>query len=350
MSAIVTGGAGFIGSHLVDVLAASGQRVHVIDDLRWQTHTFAKDAELPEFTYGWPRRVSTQWRSIEEVERPAFDPDVIYHLAGPVGPVGVLAQAGRIVPSIVNDAQKVAKWATYWGCPLVYVSTSEVYGLQQQPMTEQAPRIIAAGHSARMEYAVAKMAAETMLLNIRGLDVRIIRPFNVAGPRQREEGGFVLPRFIRQAKAGESLTVYGDGTQRRAFTHVLDIVDGIVRAGTIGQSGEVYNLGNPANECSINDLAVAVLGLLGKYDGTVRYVDPRELWGPAFHEAPDKVPDITKAREQLGWEPTRNRATVILDAAGMSVIGDRGPEFVGRAIVSAIRDYERRNGNDWRRA
>lgn len=302
MSAIVTGAAGFIGSHLTERLLADGYDVLGIDDMRTGV-TRVPGARLVELP-------------IHLTARPAFDPDVIYHLAGPVGPVGVLGQAGHIVTQIVRDADILRSWAAYWGVPLVYVSTSEVYGLQQQPMTEQAPRIIAAGHSARMEYAVAKLAAETMLLNS-GIDVRIIRPFNVAGPRQREEGGFVLPRFIRQARSGESLTVYGDGTQRRAFTHVLDIVDGIVRAGTVGRAGDVYNLGNPANECSINDLAVAVLEVLDIHDGTVRMVDPRELWGAAFHEAPDKVPDITFARQMLGWNPTRNRATVIRDAAAV---------------------------------
>ena len=300
--ALVTGGKGFIGSHLVERLLADGWAVTVVDDGRSGT-TKVPGAEYIR-------------RSVTAAGRLGWAVDAVYHLAGPVGPVGVLAHAGRIVPDIVADAQVVRDIALRCDAPLVYVSTSEVYGLQQQPMTEQAPRIIAAGHSARMEYAVGKLAAETMLLNTAGLDVRIIRPFNVAGPRQREEGGFVLPRFIRQAKAGEPLTVYQPGTQRRAFTHVLDIVDGILRAGTVGQTGQVYNLGNPANECSIHDLAIEVLDALGVGNG-IAIVDPRDLWGPAFHEAPDKVPDITFARQMLGWEPTRDRATVIRDAAAV---------------------------------
>ena len=314
MSAVVTGGAGFIGSHLVDVLAATGQKVHVIDDLRGFPVPFVGHIAPPAYTFDWPRRVTLEQRSVADADRPLIDADAIYHLAGPVGPVGVLEYAGRIAFDIINDAAKVARWAKYLRCPLVYVSTSEVYGLQQQPMTEQAPRIIAAGHSARMEYAVAKMAAETMLLNTPDLDVRIIRPFNVAGPRQREEGGFVLPRFIRQAKNGEPLTVYRPGTQRRAFTHVLDIVDGIVRAGRVGRPGDVYNLGNPDNECSIEWLAEEVRGLLASRS-SIEFVDPVDLWGPAFHEAPDKVPDITFARQMLGWNPTRTRRQVIEDAA-----------------------------------
>ena len=257
MRAVITGGLGFIGSHLTERLVREGHTVHVIDDGR-TGNTLAGGSTLTREDVRWAGTPSA---------------DVIYHLAGPVGPVGVLSRAGGIVDEVVGCALAVRRWALANGCPLVYVSTSEVYGLQAQPMTEQAPRIIAAGHSARMEYAVAKMAAETLLL-----------------------------------------TVYQPGTQRRAFTHVLDIVDGIVRAAERGRPGEAYNLGNPANECSIWDLAANVLDLL-RPEGQITVVDPRDLWGPAFHEAPDKVPDITKARTELGWEPTRDRATVIRDAA-----------------------------------
>jgi UDP-glucose 4-epimerase len=300
VSAIVTGGAGFIGSHLTERLIADGQDVLVIDDFR-SGRTRIDGAEYLEMPLAY-------------APRPSRSPDVIYHLAGPVGPVGVLHEAGRIVPEIVGAADLLRQWALYWDVPLVYVSTSEVYGLQAQPMTEQAPRIIAAGHSARMEYAVAKMAAETMLLNTDGLDVRIIRPFNVAGPRQREEGGFVLPRFIRQAKAGEPLTVYQPGSQRRAFTHVVEVADAIRRAGTLGKPGQVYNIGNPANACSIARLAEEVVDALGS-SSTVKVVDPVTLWGPAFAEAPDKLPTIDKAVKELGWEPRLTRRQVILDAA-----------------------------------
>lgn len=300
MSAIVTGGAGFIGSHLTERLIADGQDVLVIDDFR-SGRTRIDGAEYLEMPLAY-------------APRPSRSPDVIYHLAGPVGPVGVLHEAGRIVPEIVGAADLLRQWALYWDVPLVYVSTSEVYGLQAQPMTEQAPRIIAAGHSARMEYAVAKMAAETMLLNTDGLDVRIIRPFNVAGPRQREEGGFVLPRFIRQAKAGDPLTVYQPGSQRRAFTHVVEVADAIRRAGTLGKPGQVYNIGNPANACSIARLAEEVVDALGS-SSTVKVVDPVTLWGPAFAEAPDKLPTIDKAVKELGWEPRLTRRQVILDAA-----------------------------------
>lgn len=297
MRGTVTGGLGFIGSHLCDLLAAQGHQLHVIDDAR-------------SAVANPPRTATLQSRAVHEAYwQPA---DVIIHLAGPVGPVGVISQAGHITRDIIRDAVVVRDAALAFGARLVYVSTSEVYGEQTQPIAEDAPRIIAAGHSARMEYATAKLAAETMLLNTSHLDVRIVRPFNVAGPRQKPDGGFVLPRFIRQAQADGLLTVYEPGTQRRAFTHVADIVDGIWRAAQHGPAREVYNLGNPANECSIRELATDVVEIVGR--GRPVIVDPHALWGPRFAEAPDKIPDIRKAQRLLGWYPTRDRETVIRDA------------------------------------
>jgi nucleoside-diphosphate-sugar epimerase len=140
-----------------------------------------------------------------------------------------------------------------------------------------------------------------------------VRPFNVAGPGQRPEGGFVLPRFIAQAKANAPLTVYAPGTQRRAFTHVKDIVAGLVLVYQKGRRGEVYNLGNPANACDIRQLALEVIAATASHSN-IQIVDPRDLWGPAFRDAPDKVPMAAKAHIELGWFPTRDRATTIADA------------------------------------
>jgi nucleoside-diphosphate-sugar epimerase len=308
----VTGGLGFIGSHLVDALAAQGHQITVIDDYRWGKTGFTGDRPLPAFAQEWPRRVCLEVQPVSHANIPPST--VIYHLAGPVGPVGVLEYAGRLAHEVVSDAHGLAQRAMRVGARLIYVSTSEVYGAQEWPTTEAAPRIIESGHSARMEYAVAKLAAETMLLNTLGLDVRIIRPFNVAGPRQRAEGGFVLPRFLEQAQTGKPLTVYGDGSATRAFTHVADIVDGIIRAATQGIPGGVYNLGNPDNACTIAQLAADVIAIT-KSESGIEYVDPVALWGEGFREAPDKVPDITRARAKLGWNPTLTREQIIRDAA-----------------------------------
>lgn len=311
-TAIVTGGAGFIGGHLVERLIADGLRVIVIDDFR----------TAPQDPAAYRRLVPGAVLLSEPVERfaaPPVEPDVIYHLAGPVGPVGVLRVAGEIVPSVVRLAATVRTWARQARCPLVYVSTSEVYGGAGGECREDQPRVIAPGHTARMEYAVAKLAGETMLLNS-DVDVRIVRPFNVAGPRQSARGGFVTPRFVAQASLGEPLTVYTPGTQVRAMTHVADEVDGIVRVGEAGEPGAVYNVGNPANRTTMLDYARLVIETVG--GGSIEVVDPHDLWGPEFAEAPDKYPAASDAMAALGWRPSRSLRDIVADVAetlGVSV-------------------------------
>lgn len=297
MRAVVTGGLGFIGSHLSEMLVRSGWDVEIIDDRRTAAVDDVAGATVRDGA------IADRY--------PSLSPDVIFHLASPVGPLGVIEWKGRLAREVINDASTVAAWARETGAVLVDVSTSEVYGSghadREDDVCTFRPEV-----SARKEYAVAKLAAETMLLNA-GVDVRIVRPFNVAGPRQKPDGGFVLPRFIAQAMAHEPLTVYLPGTQRRAFTHVLDIVEGLILAATRGRSGEVYNLGNPANACTILQLANDVLEATGSSAGYA-LVDPRDLHGLDFAEAPDKIPDPTKAMRDLGWTPRRSRADCIRDA------------------------------------
>ena len=295
----ITGGFGFIGSHLTEICLEAGHRVTVIDDCRTSVVREMKGVNhiqgpLPHYTTA------------------GNDSDVIFHLASPVGPVGVLDHAGYIVREVIELADDVALAAWQDEAPLVYVSTSELYGDQPQPVNESRPRIFQAGSSARMEYAVAKLAAETMLLNRNDIDVRVVRPFNVAGPRQKEDGGFVLPRFMRQAATGSALTVYGDGQQRRAFTHVREIALGIYNTWRYGQAQHVYNLGNPDNEMTIMRLAETVIELTGS-TSQIELTDPVELWGTGFREAADKVPDISRAKRDLRWEPTIGVRDIIMD-------------------------------------
>lgn len=287
MRAIVTGGSGFIGSHLVEILEADGWDVWNID-----------------------RALGA---SIQTVRLNLDNADAIFHLASPVGPVGVINQAGYIVTEVIDCAEIVRRWAARFDCPLIYVSTSEVYGSGGADAEDDACRF-GPETSARKEYAVAKLAAETMLRNTPGLDVRIVRPFNVAGPRQQAAGGFVLPRFIAQARSGRPLTVYAPGTQRRAFAHVREVAGGIYAAYQRGAAGEVYNLGNPANATSMFDLANRVLDVMG-LDGDLEVVDPAALHGPGFREAPDKLPNIAKAQRDLDWHPVRGLGDIIADAA-----------------------------------
>lgn len=307
MTAVVTGGLGFIGSHLVDRLLAEGMDVLVIDDCR-STQQSAGNL--------WPSdtRVTLAWADVaycQDIDFPS-QPEVVFHLASPVGPVGVLSRAGHITREVIDGSRVAASWAAKAGVPLIDVSTSEVYGGGDQGLcAETMPRIVEAGAWARLEYQTAKLAAEVMLLNQSDVDVRIIRPFNVAGPRQSARGGFVLPRFVDAALGGKPITVYAPGTQRRALTHVADIVDGIWLAWRKGEANRDYNLGNPGNTCSIMQLAHEVIDYVGT--GEVAVVDPVTLHGPQFREAAEKFPDAHRAMTELGWSPSRSRADIIRD-------------------------------------
>ncbi len=302
---LVTGGFGFLGSYLVESLIAEPNvRVHVVDSLI--TSPIDLDAYLKRL--GHPDRLTydlcTVKKYFSQRDLPRFDE--VYHLASVVGPVGVLKHGGRILQGMVEDTYSVADFAAGMKAKLCDVSTSEVYGGGRDGYcSEKDSMIIPPKISVRLEYATAKLGCEVALINmarVSGLDVRIVRPFNIAGPRQSTLGGFVLPRFIQQALAGEPITVYGVGRMIRAFTHVRDIVDGISRAMRQGRPGEAYNLGNPANKTTILDLAHKVLRVVGS-ESPIQFVDPKSLWGPLFEEANDKYPDADRAIAELDWCP-----------------------------------------------
>jgi UDP-glucose 4-epimerase len=216
------------------------------------------------------------------------------------------------------------------GARLCDVSTSEVYGGGRGgACSESDPRMISATVTARLEYAVAKLAAETAIINtcqMRDLWAVVIRPFNVAGPRQSEIGGFVLPRFAKQALAGQPITVYGDGTQVRAFTHAADVADGLVRAVRGGARGRVYNLGCATNRTTILELARLVLRIAGGSSSIV-HVDPHDLHGSRFAEAGDKYPDGDLATRELGWTPRHDLPRIV------------------REVVNDARDHRAAQGN-----
>jgi UDP-glucose 4-epimerase len=239
----------------------------------------------------------------------------IFHLASPVGPAGVLNYAGRMADMIVGDTFKMAHYATDMGAKLLDVSTSEVYGHDPDdvPQTEDINKIVPSKYTVRLEYGVAKMTCEIFLYNLAratDLKVNIVRPFNIVGIGQKGEVGFVLPRFVQQALTGQSLTVFGSGHQQRCFTSVNDIVDAILAITDSGITGEIFNIGNPANICSINDLARLVIDLSAS-DSEIIHVDPKTIYGPFYEEAWNKIPDITKIVRMLNWQPRRRLVNIV---------------------------------------
>jgi UDP-glucose 4-epimerase len=236
-------------------------------------------------------------------------------LASIVGPAAVLKRAGFITERIVRDAYIAIRLAQRSGARLVNVSTSEVYGGGIHGLCrEDSPRVIRGNSSARQEYAAGKLAVEVAVENLcrsGQLDAVTIRPFNVAGIRQSGRGGFVLPRFIGQAILEQPLTVFGDGSQLRAFTDARDVASGVVFCAWEGESGRAYNVGNPASRTSIGDLADRVIAITGTSSRKL-HLDPRDVYGPTYAGAPDKFPEAGELMA-LGWRPAYSLEETIRD-------------------------------------
>ena len=314
---LVTGGFGFIGTTLVDVLTQNQNcHVHIIDDL--STSPIIVDDYLNQI--GNRKNISYEVTTIKKFFLKSNDAgswDEIYHLASPVGPAGVLAHAGNMVRNVVSDAYLIVDYCMKHGIKFLDVSTSEIYGGGQSGYCpETTPKIVPAETTVRLEYAIAKLAVETAIINCcktKSLKATIIRPFNVAGPRQSPKGGFVLARFIQQAYNNLPITVFDDGTAIRAFTHVRDMANGIILGMKYGGNGEAYNVGNPANKTNILDLAHRVKQVLRSHSEII-HVDPKTIYGPLYEEANDKYPDAEKAFSELGWKPDYDIDATILHA------------------------------------
>lgn len=338
-SVLITGGLGFLGGHILEQLLGEGVgRVHVVDNL--SSNPVGVDVLLSEL----PRRSNLTYEVTtvrEYLEETSESFDTVIHLASVVGPAGVLKHGGRIVSSIVNDTYLLADYALEHGARLVDISTSEVYGGGRDGLCrEDDPKIVPAATSYRLEYAVAKLAAETALINLharRDLDVVIARPFNIAGPRQSGEGGFVLPRFLAQAQLELPLTIFGDGQARRAFSHVKDLADGVIRASRYGTPGTAYNLGNHENVRTVDELANCVISVTAS-NSRKEYIDPIEIYGVDFVEANDKFPAAGRAIKELGWAPQYGVESVVRDAWAYMRDADAATfaQLAGRKIIEQL--------------
>lgn len=301
---LMTGGLGFIGSHCIEKWYEAGWKVYVIDDLSSNAipaeHPITKKAVFIESNI-----LNVKWNDL-----PKFD--AILHLASPVGPVGVLKHSGTMARKILDDAYWAIEGAKKNSCPLIFISTSEIYGHRDSKsyLSENDDKVLRGEFTVRNEYAMAKLLSEIVLSNQAKIDenfkYQIVRPFNVTGERQLPDGGFVLPRFVDQALRGENITVYYSGEQLRAFTWVKDIVDGIYLVSTAPEHmwNTEWNIGNEENEKTILYLAERVKEMTGT-SSQIIYIDPIELHGKMFAEAPEKIPNSEKISSLLGWNPTK---------------------------------------------
>jgi nucleoside-diphosphate-sugar epimerase len=303
--ALVTGGLGFIGSHLVECLLDKGIESIIIDN---------KVTNVVNEGFFDKQKCQIIPSSIQETDLNNIDDvDTVYHLASIVGPSGVLNYAGEMGLSMVNDSVKLRDYCIEKEVPLIDISTSEVYG-HTRTLDEESEKIFPGIYKVRTEYGAGKMLAEMAVVNKARVENRltyhIIRPFNVTGERQSPQGGFVLPRFVISALTDQPITIFGDGEQKRAFTHVRDICEAVLDIRDSDNRNEIWNIGNPENEMTINYMAKRVIDLVKeKYpdkDPQKIYVDGKKIHGPLFEEAVEKVPFIRKIQTKVGWEPKRS--------------------------------------------
>ncbi len=302
--ALITGGAGFIGSHLSEALLDRGQRVTVIDDL--STGRFENIEPLtknPNFSFAIETITNTA-----VMDRLVSECDIIYHLAAAVGVFEIVSKPIHTIETNVRGTDIVLETARRYRKKVMVASTSEIYGKSNKaPFNEDDDSIIGATTKSRWSYAASKALDEFLALAYykeTGLPVVVFRLFNTVGPRQRGHYGMVIPRFVQWALAGESLQVYGDGRQTRCFCNVTDVVNAVMRLADCDAAvGEVFNIGTQ-EEISILDLAHKVKQRTGSSSEVV-LIPYNEAYEAGFEDMLRRVPDISKINRLIGWEPQK---------------------------------------------
>jgi UDP-glucose 4-epimerase len=317
---LITGGAGFIGSHLVDALTARGDDVLVLDDLS----TGSVD-NLDE-VYGRAQATEARLGSVDLIEGCATDEaivddcmsavDACVHLASAVGVQLVIERPVRSLLRNVRGCDNVISAAARHGRRLLFASTSEIYGKNSgESLDEVADRILGSPFQSRWSYSTAKAFGEALAHGYHtqdGADTIVVRLFNTVGPRQTGAYGMVLPRFVRQALLDEDLTVYGSGTQLRCFIHVLDTVHALVLLlDSEDASGKAYNVGS-RSPVPIIELAGKVIEQAGS-GSRITMVPYEDAYGPGFEELGDRIPNTSALTELTGWRPTRGVEEMIDD-------------------------------------
>jgi UDP-glucose 4-epimerase len=309
---LITGGAGFIGSHLAEHLLAAGEQVLVWDNLSTgRMSNLRRCLTHPKFAY-----VIGDFTADPSFQRAVENVDVVYHLAAAVGVQLIVNDPVRTIETNIIGTEVALAAAARFGRRVFVASTSEVYGKGTRiPFSEDDDVLYGPTSRRRWNYAISKAVDEFLLLayaESHALPGVVGRLFNTVGPRQVPHYGMVIPRFMEQAKTGADITVYGDGTQRRCFAHVLDIVPAIHRlAQCDGAVGKVVNLG-AAQETTILALAHRVRDRLGS-SSEIRLVPYEIAYRPGFEDMERRVPNLARARGLIGFDPQRTLDDVIDD-------------------------------------
>lgn len=312
MKILITGGAGFVGSHLADRLINDGHTVTVIDDLSTGRYSNVEHLEGHERF----RLIIDTILNERLMESLIKDVDRVFHMASAVGVKLIMEQPVKTIETIFHGTDVVLKFCSRYRKRVLIPSTSEVYGKSTQvPFNEDNDILKGSTSKHRWAYACAKELDEFLALahwKETRLPVVVIRLFNTVGPRQTGQYGMVVPNFIKAALQDQPIPIHGDGNQSRCFGHVLDIVEGLVKAiETPACFGQVMNLGNP-EEITIKGLAEKILAVTGS-TSTIDYIPYEIAYGEGFEDMQRRVPDIQKAKRLIGYQPTRTLDNIITD-------------------------------------
>lgn len=314
MKILITGGAGFVGSHLADKLFNEGHEITVIDDLSTGRYSNVEHLE-GEKNFRLIIDTVLNAKLMEELIR---ETDRVFHMASAVGVKLIMERPVKTIETIFRGTDVVLMFCSRYRKRVLVPSTSEVYGKSASvPFCEDDDLLTGSTDKHRWAYACAKTLDEFLALahyKETRLPVVVVRLFNTVGPRQTGQYGMVVPNFVKSAVANEPLTVHGDGTQSRCFGHVLDIVEGLTRAIESPECfGQVINFGND-EEVSIEGLAKKAIAMTGS-TSEIRYIPYDEAYGEGFEDMRRRVPSLEKAKRLVGYQPTRTLDDIINDVA-----------------------------------
>ena len=310
MKVLVTGGAGFIGSHLTDSLLLSNEEITVVDNFSTGNINNLDHAKSKI------NIIDGDIRDQNLIERTVSEVDLVFHMAAALGVSNILNSTLDSISVNISGSDVVLKAAAKYDKRIVIASTSEIYGKNdKQPLSETDDRVIGSPQKVRWSYSDAKAIEEataTVLYQTEGLRVTTVRLFNTVGPRQKGQYGMVVPRFVQNALTNKPLNIYGDGKQTRVFCHVADVIDALLKITKTDNSiGEVYNLGG-VGEISINELAQKVIQITNSIS-KIEYTPYDKAYPFGFEDMLRRVPDISKLKSVIAWEPKKNLDQIITD-------------------------------------
>jgi UDP-glucose 4-epimerase len=312
MRVFITGGAGFIGSHLADHYVNAGHTVTLLDN--FSTGSQSNIAHLE----GKVTNIDGDIRNIDLIDQLTKDSDLVLHMAAALGVNTILESPLESMSTNITGSEVVLNAAAKHNKRIIIASTSEIYGKNpKQPLSETDDRVVGAPQKIRWTYSDAKAIEEAMAFALhqeKRLPVTTVRLFNTVGPRQTGRYGMVVPRFVLAALKNEPITIYGDGTQSRVFCHVLDAVSAIAKMATSDSTiGDVYNVGG-TGEVTIKQLADQVLSVTGS-KSEITYTPYSDAYPAGFEDIQRRIPDISKVKGAIGWAPTKVLRQIISDIA-----------------------------------